>query len=346
MSKFIFFVAKVKILCYNCVMKKLYYATFEKGLDEIVKKIIKKQDKNSFIKKLYDDAVLFFADEYFKLSGSCFKSAYTVIDSVQKDGMGALNMAMKHLLEKKDWHINFSKDVKKFKLLFLKEDSKVAVDAKLKQAVEAMLSKKTKRQISYMQGTEELVFLAKEDGTNLFMRKMFIEYEYKNVRNLQIEPETAYVLNFLSEPAASEAVVDPFAYDGVVPFVRALSFKKANIIANEKEQENVADIKKLAKSLKEKTFSVMNYDFLSDKFPIKFIDKMVTVLPSINYDFEVSLSKLYDEFFKKAFALNVKVIAVAVHKSMDITNSIKGKFEIETKVSTQKFNLFKLKLSK
>jgi hypothetical protein len=29
---------------------------------------------------------------------------------------------------------------------------------------------------------------------------------------------------------------------------------------------------------------------------------------------------------------------------MDITNAIKGKFEIETKVNTQKFNLFKLKI--
>ena len=98
-------------------MKKLYYATFEKGLDETVKQIIKKQDKNAFIKKLYDDAVLFFANEHFRLAGSCFKTAYTVIDSTQKDGVGALNLAMKHLLEKKDWHINFSKDVKKLKLL-------------------------------------------------------------------------------------------------------------------------------------------------------------------------------------------------------------------------------------
>lgn len=344
MSKFIFFVAISKGLCYNDVMKKLYYATFEKGLDEIVKKIIKKQDKNSFIKKLNADSVLFFADEHFKLAGSCFKSAYSVIDSCQKDGTGALNAAMKHLLEKRDWKINFSKNVTKFKLLFLKEDSKVALDTKLKQAVEVMLSRKTKRQISYLNGTEELVFLAKIDGTNLFMRKLNVEGEYRAVRDAQIEPEVAYVLNFLSEPAQSEAVVDPFSYDGAVSYVRALSFKKANVIANEKEKDNVEDIKKLAKSLKEKSFSVMNYDFLSDKFPIKFIDKIVTVLPSINYDFEVSLSKLYDEFFKKIYGLNVKVVAVAVHKSMDITNAIKGKYEVEFKAGTQKFNLFKLKI--
>lgn len=332
------------MMCYNDAMKKLYYATFEKGLEEIVKKIIKRQDKNSFIKRLYADSVLFFADEHFKLSGSCFKTAYLVIDSVQKDGMGALNSAMKHLLEKKDWHLNFSKEVKKFKLLFLKEDSKVAVDSKLKQAVEVMLSRKSKRQISYLQGTEELVFLAKIDGLNLFMRKVPTEFEYKNVRGLDVEPEIAYVLNFMSEPASNEAVVDPFSQDGLVAYVRALSFKKANVIANEKEQENVAEIKKLAKTLKEKSFSVMNYDFLDEKFPIKFIDKIVTILPSINYDFELSLTKLYEEFFKKAHRLNVKVIAVAAYKSMDISNAIKDKYEVEVKVATQKLNLFKLKI--
>lgn len=326
------------------VMKRLYYATFEKGLDEVVKKIIAKQDKNAFIKRLYSDAVLFFADEHFVLAGSCFKSAYFVIDSLVKEGTGALNFAMKHLLEKKDWHIIFPKDVKKFKVLYLKEDSKVMIDSKLKQAVEVMLARKTKRQISYLNGTEELVFLSKEDGMNLFMRRLNIEQAYQKIRGLQIEPELAYVLNFMSEPAQSEAVVDPFAYDGVVAYSRAMSFKKANVIANEKEAENVADIKKLAKSLKEKSFSVMNYDFLDDKFPIKFIDKIVTVLPSMNYDFEVSLTKLYESFFNKVFKLNVKTVSVAMTKSIDILPAIKGKYDVEMKVSTQRFNLFKLKI--
>ncbi len=325
-------------------MKRLYYATFEKGLDEIVKKIITKQDKNAFIKRIYSDSVLFFADEHFVIAGSCFKTAYFVIDSMVKEGTGALNSAMKHLLEKKDWHLVFPKDVKKFKLLFLKEDNKVVVDTKLKQAVEVMLSRKTKRQISYLNGTEELVFLAKEDGINLFMRRLNIEQVYQKVRGLQIEPELAYVLNFLSEPASSEAVVDAFSYDGAVAYSRAMCFKKANVIANEKETENIADIKKLAKSLKEKSFSVMNYDFLDDKFPIKFIDKIVTVLPSMNYDFEVSLNKLYENFISKAFKLGVKIVALAVTKSIDILPLLKGKYSVEVKASTQKFNLFKLKI--
>ena len=121
MSYFMFFVAKMFNLCYNALMKKLYYATFEKGLDEIVKKFINKQDKNSFIKKLYSDAVLFFADEKFKMGSSCFKTAYSVIDYTQKEGVGALNAEMKHLLEKKDLHIKFAKEIKSFKFLILKE---------------------------------------------------------------------------------------------------------------------------------------------------------------------------------------------------------------------------------
>lgn len=343
MSKFIKFVANLNNVCYNAFMKRLYYATFEKGLNEIVKKIINKKDKNSFIKKLYDDAVLFFADEHFRLDATCFKTAYSVLDYSQKDGMGALNSEMKRLLEKKDLKISFSRDVKKFKLLFLKEDSKIAIDSKLKQAVEVMLARKTKRQISYLQGTEELVFLSKTDGLNLFMRNMFIEKSFASVRGKTIEPEIAYMLNFLSEPAQSEAVVDPFSYDGIVAYVRALCFKKANVIANEKETENIADIKKLAKSLKENTFSVMNYDFLTDAFPIKFIDKIVTVLPSMDYDFDVSLTKLYSDFFNKAFKLDVKLVCVLSNKGMDISSIVKGKYNIEIKASSQKYNIYKLR---
>ena len=88
-------------VCYNVnTMKKLYYATFEKNFDEVVKSIIKKQDKNATVKRLYPDAVLFFADERFSFENTCFKQAYLVIDNLQKEGVGALNAEMKHLLEK------------------------------------------------------------------------------------------------------------------------------------------------------------------------------------------------------------------------------------------------------
>ena len=40
-------------------MKRLYYACFEKGFGEVVKKVLKKNDKNYKIKTLYEDAVLF-----------------------------------------------------------------------------------------------------------------------------------------------------------------------------------------------------------------------------------------------------------------------------------------------
>ena len=103
-------------------MKRLYYSKFEKGFGEVVKAIIKKQDKNAVIKKLFDDSVLFFADEHFKTDNLCFKSSYMVIDSIQKEGLGGINAAMKHLLEKKNLKISFPKNVSSFKLVFLKEN--------------------------------------------------------------------------------------------------------------------------------------------------------------------------------------------------------------------------------
>ena len=59
-------------MCYNQIMKRLYYATFESGFGEVVKKIIKKTDRNSQVKTMDDDSVLFFADEHFPFANSMF----------------------------------------------------------------------------------------------------------------------------------------------------------------------------------------------------------------------------------------------------------------------------------
>jgi len=186
-------------------MKKLIYANFEKGFAEVVKSIIKKQDKNAVIKKLFDDSVLFFADEHFKCENLCFKSSYAVIQSVQKEGLGGLNAAMKQLLEKKGLKISFAKNISTFKLVFLKENDKVLIDANLKKAVEIMLKRVTKKAISYLSTEAELAFLAKQDGTILFMKKLETSADYQKVESkYEILPDVAYMLNFLSEPVAEK----------------------------------------------------------------------------------------------------------------------------------------------
>ena len=94
-------------------MRKLFYATFEKGYDEIVKKFIKKQDKNSHIKRLFSDGVLFFASENFKFANSLFIENYHVFDEVKYEGMGAVNAYMTHLLQRKIFKISLPANVKK-----------------------------------------------------------------------------------------------------------------------------------------------------------------------------------------------------------------------------------------
>ena len=175
------------------------------------------------------------------------------------------------------------------------------------------------------------------------MKKQAQMPELLKVQNkVELSPDIAHALCFLSEPCVSEVVLDPFAEYGMIPYVRALCFKKSNVIANEENEQNIAEIKKKAKSLKEKHFSVMNYDFLSDKFPIKFIDKIVTVLPGIVYG-SLSTTEFYRSFFEKVYNLKVKTLVVMVSKSTDINRFIDEKFEIELKTSTFKFNIFKLK---
>lgn len=325
-------------------MKRLYYSKFEKGFGEVVKAIIKKQDKSAVIKKLFDDSVLFFADEHFKTDNLCFKSSYMVIDSIQKEGLGGINAAMKHLLEKKNLKISFPKNVSSFKLVFLKENDKVLIDANLKKAVEIMLKKVTKKAISYMSTEAELNFLAKQDGTILFMKKVGFLADYQKVESKsEIAPDVAYLLNFLSEAEPEEVSLDPFAQHGMISFVRALSFKKSNVIANDKDKENVSNIKTKLKFLKENKFSVLNYDFLDEKFPIRFIDKIVTCLPQFSFD-DKPISQVYHEFFEKAFKLNIKVIVLLVDRGFSASKYVYEKYNIEKEIITKTYKVLKLKI--
>ena len=321
-------------------MKRLYYATFESGFGEIVKKVIKKNDKNSKIKTLYDDAVLFFADEHFKFKDSCFFDAFIVIQNIHKTGVGALNITIKTILEKKDLKITFPRDAGTIKLTIKKENENVVVDNKLKNAFEVMVKKVTKRGISFF-AKEELVLLSKKDGENLFMKRVDVTDKFAGLANkYDIRPETAYLLAVMSEPRENEVVLDANASNGIISFVRANSFNKANVIACSKNEETKENLKRLAKKIKQNTFSVLGYDFLDENFPIKFIDKIVTDLTDLGFR---GIEEIRD-FFDKAFELNVKTLVLAMPKNYDVRRFLMNRYDIESEIISSKFVAVKLKL--
>ena len=321
-------------------MKRLYYATFEQGFGEIVKKIIKKNDKNSRIKTLYDDAVLFFADEHFKFKDSCFYEAFIVIHNLHKTGVGALNITIKSILEKRDLKIALPKDAGTVKLSIKKENDNILIDNKLKNAFEVMIKRVTKRGISYF-AKDELVLLSKKDGENLFMKRVETTDKFVGLSNkYDIRPETAYLLAVMSEPKANEVVLDANASSGVISFVRANSFSKANIIAASGNDDEKEKLKRLAKKVKPNTFSVLGYDFLEDNFPIKFIDKILTDVTELGFR---GIENLRD-FFDKAFELNVKMLVLAMPKNYDVRRFIANKYDIEIEISANKFVAVKLVL--
>lgn len=305
-------------------MKNLYYATFPNGYGKIIEKFIKKQDKNAFVKSMYADSVLFFADEHFPFVNSMFYSYYQVLDHQKKLGDGAVNNEIKHLLGRKDLKIYFPKEVTKIRLTFKSEqEQKVQVNSKLRVAFETMISKITKKRIGYFETNGELALFVKKNGDCIFAKNITRENtEFARLKNgYELEPEIAFALNFLSNPAEKEVSLDPFSNDGMISYIRAYSFKKANVIANEEDADKMQNIKSKAKKLKEKTFSVMNYDFLSNKFPIKFIDKIVTVLPQ-------TPSK-QSAFFEKAHMLKVKKIVVLCSAPAFMTNMVTKFFDVK-----------------
>ncbi len=318
-------------------MRKLFYATFERGFGDVAEQVIKKYDKTSHIKSVFNDAVLFFADEKFNFANSLFLENYTVFDHSKKEGNGAINAEMKNLLEKKGFKISFTSDVKKFKLTFLKYSDKLLIDQNLRNAFEIMLKKITHKQIGFYDTDAELVLMAKEEGDCLFMKKNKQNSELLKLAGYEISPQTAFVMNFLSCPVEKEVSLDPFAGSGLISYIRALCFKKSNVIAVEPDAGKVALIKKLAKSLKDKTFSVMKYKFLSEIFPIRFIDKIVTVPPTDKKEFS--------DFLRKCYVLKVKKVVILT-KFKDVKQQARDMFEIEEQFCVGGQNIYVLTLDK
>ena len=318
-------------------MRKLFYATFEKGFQEIVEKFIKSQDKAARVKRIYTDSVIFFAEEKFNFSNNLFLESFVVYDNIKKEGVGSINAEMKHLLEKKNFKLQLPSGVKKFKLTFVKNNEKILIDSNLRNAVEVMLQRSSKKQIGFFGTDVELIILAKEDGECLFMRKLEIENSFSNLLGAEISSQCAFALNFLSSPVEKEVSLDPFAGVGAISFVRSKCFKKANVIANEKDKNLLLQLKKNAKLLKDKAFSVLNYDFLSEAFPIHFIDKIVTIPPTEK--------ETLKKFIEKAHILKVKKI-VLLCKNRDCLLFTKNKFNLDEEFSISKEKIFVFSLKK
>ena len=319
-------------------MRKLYYATFEKGYSEIVEKYIKKQDKNSHIKRIYPDSVLFYANEKFAFENSLFVDNFHVLDEWRKEGSGTVNAFMKHILERKNFRLVLPGTVKKLKITFSRYSEKLLIDQKLRLAFETMISKSTKRQVGYLGADSEIVLLFKQDGLCLLM---FKETKVSELSNLDakfgISPRAALCLNFLSEPAENEVSIDPYADSGLISYTRSLCFKRANIIANEEDETKIPTIKKLARTLKERAFSILNYDFTSEIFPLRFIDKIVSFPPQ-------NKEKLA-ALINKAYTLKVKKMVLMV-SSIGFESLIKGKFVIQDVYVVGKNKIYVLNLEK
>ena len=84
-------------------------------------------------------------------------------------------------------------------------------------------------------------------------------------------------------------------------------------------------------------------DFLDEKFPIRFIDKIVTKLPSFSFD-DKPISQIYYEFFEKVFNLKIKILVLMVDKGFATTKFIEGYYDIEKEISTKYYKVLKLKI--
>ena len=266
----------------------LTYATFITGLQDPISNWIK-QEKHR-VKMILDGACLFEAST--NRNKIINEPYFFNMFSVLSQGAGTIEHLMKKVLLKPP---QMRKSRGTFRIVTSKENQLIAVDKKLRNDVEMLITAKTGMIPERRGGGKEFWFLSRSEGITLFMERHPpvhipnemnkskwgpVIFDEKKLKKGELRPQLAYCLNRLAEPSPDDVMIDPFCGYGAVTRSRAIYFPCREIHA--------LDIKPAVKNIKK-----ADIRDLPSIFPPQSVDVIVTDPPWGLYDNEADISALY-----------------------------------------------------
>jgi len=116
----------------------------------------------------------------------------------------------------------------------------------------------------------------------------------------ELRKEIAYLMNFISKPNPRDVVLDPFAGHGTIPLERAKNFPFKEIIAVDKDDYLLSELKQKLKVFTGKIIIVMRGDALNLKeIQNNSIDKIISDPPWGEYKEIPNLEKFYEAMLKE-----------------------------------------------
>ena len=269
----------------------LTYATFVTGLQKPIAQWA--EEEGHRIRQTLDGAVIYDTKNSNRAL-PCFFNTFTVLDTEKRSGPKAVDQLMQKVLQRQFSNIP---DVKKgrgsFRIVTSRENQLIAVDNRLRNDVEKLISSKTGLVPDRRGGGREFWFLARSEGITLFMERQPSPKE-PSLKKGELRPQLAYCLNRLADPAPEDIMIDPFCGYGAITKARAAYFPCQAIHGLDIDGQKIKTLQQMKAFTKKRPTpprvqpvtkcNRLNYQRgdirqLSSIFPAKSVDVIVTDPP-------------------------------------------------------------------
>ena len=233
------------------------YASFVSGLDKPVREILQSAVKGVSIRQTLDGGVIFEGRRILEAAAlPCFQNVFEIIRTEKYRGRAPIEFMMNRLL-REPWQCGAQDSRAKradatFRLVTSMENRLVSVDARRKDALEALIAKKTGLRVERAGADTEFWLLYRSEGLVLFMRRLTThKADRKRAERGALSPALAHVMNHLSRPTKDDVYLDPFAGSGALCLSRAGIGACRALYAMDRDKVKAQRLKKAAKTIGE-----------------------------------------------------------------------------------------------
>lgn len=334
-----------------------YASTFISGFQEPVKKLISKFVKGAKILTLLDGLVVYEsnADVNRIRQLNFFNNSFVVLHKFEEttEKITFENMirvaeeyltTIPKLLGKKD---------KSFRIIASDENQLVSIDKRILGVLERkiVIASGNKIGLDIYQPDLEFWFLKRREQVGFFMLRITKNSSGKFNKG-ELRPEMAYILNYLSEPAANDVFMDPFCGYGAIPLERAKNFPFKALVSIDIDRGYFNYTSRIFSKVKASgKILIKQGDFLEHLEEENSVDKVVTDPPWGEYEQVKDIKEFYSNILKEFSRVLRKngIVVLLTSKKQEFEELLNGfkEFKLLEKydilVSGKKAGVFKFK---
>jgi len=321
-------------------MTHTYFSTFISGFSDVVKDILRRREKSLKIKLILDGLIIYESDlkvEKIKRL-PFFNNTFFVIDYTFKK-------EITENIPPQGWKVppDILIGKKTFRIIISKENELQHIAPLKLRQLEDLFAKNLKLNVDRANPDLEVWFLERSEGYSFCgIRLTKKPSTDKYLQKGELRPELAWILNFLSEPKATDVFLDPFAGHDSIPMART-QFPFKRIIASDKDKSK-------QKTENKKHIEIESWDALNIPLVPNSIDTIVTDPPwgiFEKIDVEEFYPKMLKEFERVIKVDGILVILTAQKELFEKLIQENSNFQLESKynilVSGKKSGVYKLK---